>query len=191
MDGKPSAFRAEISVEGVDESVTAFRAMATRAAHTLPLMEEISQILFEQQKTRVEGLPWTPLKQVTIDRKARTNEDTTILHDEWRPLKGGKPSRVGNQLWLALTLDGATGQIKRATRTTATFGVDSKGNHKLYYARFVQNVKGTKRRILAISDEDALAICLRIAGYIYPAPGERYGGGIVPGRATAPAGGKK
>jgi hypothetical protein len=174
MNGKPSAFRSEITVEGVDMTVGEFERMARRAVMTAPLMARISQLLFEQQKARVESAPWAPLKDSTLGRKAAQGENTAIFRDEWRPVKG-RATRVGDKLWLALTLDGATGQIKRFTRTTATFGVDSKGNRQLFYARFVQNVKGTKRKILAISSEDALVISMEVAKYIYPAPGEFHG----------------
>lgn len=167
MNGKPSAFRAEISVEGVDMAVAEFREMAKRAVNTAPLMARISELLFAQQKARVESTPWEPLKDSTIARKAAQGQNTGIFRDEWRPIKGSA-TRVGNKLWLALTLDGATGQVKRFTRTTATFGVDSKGNHQLFYARFAQNNHGTQRRILAISDSDAVEITMAIANYIYP-----------------------
>jgi hypothetical protein len=174
MNGKPSAFRSEITVEGVDMTVGEFERMARRAVMTAPLMARISQLLFEQQKARVESQPWEPLKESTLKRKAAQGENTGIFRDEWRPIKG-TTTRVGNKLWLALTLDGATGQVKRFTRTTATFGVDSKGNRQLFYARFAQNNHGTKRKILAISSEDALAISVEVAKYIYPAPGEAHG----------------
>jgi hypothetical protein len=174
MNGKPSAFRSEITVEGVDMTVGEFERMARRAVMTAPLMARLSQLLFEQQKARVEKTPWAPLKDSTLKRKAAQGENTAIFRDEYRPIKG-RATRVGDKLWLALTLDGATGQIKRFTRTTATFGVDSKGNRQLFYARFAQNNHGTKRKILAISAEDALVISMEIAKYIYPAPGEFHG----------------
>lgn len=163
---KPSAFRAQVLVNGDVHAAEQIDQMAARAFDTLPLMEEIKDLLFAQQKARVESQPWEPLKDSTIARKARQDQDTSIFRDEWRPIRG-TATRIGNQMWLALTLDGATGQVKRATRTTAKFGLDSAGNHKLFYARFVQNVKGTKRKILAISEADALEITLRIAKWIY------------------------
>lgn len=140
-------------------------AMGARAFNTFPVMEAVKEMLFEQQKARVLSEPWEPLKSSTIARKERQQEDVSIFRDEWRPVKGSA-TRVGNKLWFALTVNGATGQIKRATRTTATFGVDSKGNHQLFYARMVQNVKGTKRRILAISAADATILTIKVANYI-------------------------
>lgn len=172
MDGKPSAFRAEISVNGDLHAAERIEAMGARAFNTVPVMEAVKEMLFAQQRARVLSEPWEPLKETTVARKARQGEDTSIFRDEWRPV-GGLATRVGNKLWLALTMNGATGQIKRATRTTATFGVDSKGNHQLFYARMVQNVKGTKRKILAISAADATEITLKIANWIY----DGYGAG--------------
>lgn len=162
----PTQFRAEVEVFGVSHSVEKLTAMGARAMNTLPLMEMIKELLFEQQRARVQSAPWAPLADSTITRKASQDEDVSIFRDEWRPI-GGKATRVGNKLYLALTLDGATGQIKRATRTTATFGVQSKGNQQLFYARFAQNVKGTHRQILGISDDDALGITERVGNWIY------------------------
>lgn len=160
------AFRAEIEVFGVDQTAGRLKAIGARARDTFPLMERIKQVLFEQQAERARSMPWAPLQQVTIDRKIATQEDPTIFHDEWRPIKGSA-TRVGNKLWFALTMDGATGQIKRATRTTAQFGLDARGNRPLFYARFVQNTKGTQRRLLGISTANAEEILLTTAEYIY------------------------
>lgn len=161
-----SAFRAEITVMGATATAEKINLMGARAANTLPLMEMIKELLFVQQQRRVQSTPWVPLKEVTIARKMAQGENTAIMRGEWRMI-GGQATRIADKLWLAMTLDGATGQIKRATRTTATFGVDSKGNHQLFYARFVQDVKGTKRRLLAISSADAVEILDRVGNWIY------------------------
>lgn len=160
-----SQLQAEVDVFGADTTAAAIRSMGMRAYNTLPLMEELKEFLFETQSARVKSAPWTPLKETTVARKVATEEDPSILRDEWRPI-GGRATRVGNKLYLALTLDGATGQIKRATRTWAIFGADAAGNHQLFYARFVQNVKGTKRRLLAIGEGDALTITAKVANWI-------------------------
>lgn len=162
---RPSSFRAEIEVNGAAHAAERIAAMGARAFNTFPLMEAMKEVLFAQQKARVLSSPWTGLKDVTVQRKVAQNEDPSIFRDEWRPI-GGNATRTGNKLWFALTLNGATGQIRRATRTTATFGVDSKGNNQLFYARFVQNAKGTQRKILAISDADALIITQKAANWI-------------------------
>jgi hypothetical protein len=137
--------------------------IGARAYQTLPLTEQLAEFLAVSQRQRVQEAPWAPLTEGTVARKASQGEDTGILKDEWRPIKG-TPTRRGMALYNALTSDGAPGRIKRATRTWAIFGVETKG--ELFYARFVQNVKGTKRRILAISDTDALTITERVANYI-------------------------
>lgn len=162
-----SEFRAEIKVTGAQETANAILAMGARAYNTLPLMEELKEVLYEASKARVEQAPWTPLKQSTIQRKSAQGQSTEILRDEWRPIKG-TPTRQGDALFTALTVDGAPGQIKRATRTWAIFGADSAGNHSLFYARFVQNVKGTRRQILAINESTAMVIVERVANWIRP-----------------------
>ncbi|MGZ4530810.1 MAG: hypothetical protein ACXVXP_00490 [Mycobacteriaceae bacterium] len=163
--GGRSEFRAEVEVFGANETAHKILEIGARAYNTLPLMEALKEYLFETQSARVKSAPWAPLTEGTVARKASQGENTEILRDEWRPIKG-TPTRVGNKLYLALTLDGATGQIKRATRTWAVFGADSAGNHQLFYARFVQNVKGKKRRILAISEGEALTITQRVGSFI-------------------------
>jgi hypothetical protein len=168
-NGKPSGFRTEITIEGVDSTAEEFRAMGERAMMTLPLMERLKEILFVQQRARVQSEPWEPLMDSTIARKVADHEDPSIMRGEWRMVRGGRASRVANKLWLAMTLDGATGQVKRATRTTATFGVQAKGTQQLFYARFAQNNHGKQRRLLAISADDAMDLNLEIAHYIYPA----------------------
>lgn len=161
--GGRSEFRASVEVMGVQHTEDMIARMGARAYNTLPLTVELAEFLARSQRQRVEEAPWAPLADDTVARKASQGEDTGILKDEWRPIKGA-PTRRGNALYSALTTAGAPGQIKRATRTWAIFGVDTKG--ELFYARFVQNVKGTKRRILAISATDALTITERVANYI-------------------------
>lgn len=161
--GGRSEFKAVVEVEGVAHTADMLARMGARAYNTLPLTEQLAEFLAASQRQRVEEAPWAPLTDDTVARKASQGEDTGILKDEWRPI-GGTPTRRGNALYNALTTDGAPGQIKRATRTWAIFGVDTKGD--LFYARFVQNVKGTKRRILAISAADGLAIVEKVANYV-------------------------
>lgn len=152
---------------GAAETAKAILAMGERAYNTLPLMEEIKEILFESQAERVQSAPWTPLTEGTVERKTSEGSNPAILRDEPRYWKG-KPTRTPDALYLALTLDGATNQIKRATRTWAIFGANSSGTNQLYYARFVQNVKGKKRRILAINEETAMTVTEMVANYIRP-----------------------
>jgi hypothetical protein len=166
-----------VEVNGAVQAGERLRMLGSRAFNTLPIMETMAEFLFESQRARVQTEPWAPLKDVTVARKLSQDEDPGILKDEWRPIKG-KPTRVGNKLYLALTLDGATGQVKRATRTTATFGVKSAGKQELFYARFVQNVKGTKRRILALSEADALAVTEGIGSWIVAGEGAGQSGYI-------------
>lgn len=163
----PAASRIRLAVEvsGANKSAEAFGAMAERAYNTLPLTEMLVRELFDISRKRVDRAPWAPLTDGTVARKNAQGEDSGILRDEWRPIKG-VPTRKGDLLYTALTQWGAPGQYKRATRTMATFGVQSAGQGPLFYARFVQNVKGKKRRILAVSRADAAGISEMVVRYI-------------------------
>ena len=152
-----SRLRVAVEINGDVQAQAIIKEMGRRAMETSPLMAAVAQELFHISAERVKEAPWAPLKDNTVARKVSQEENPEIIRDEWRPIKG-RATRVGDKLYLALTLRGATGQILRSTRTTATFGVKSKGNQELFYARFVQNVKGTKRRLLAIPAESAVTI---------------------------------
>lgn len=156
-----SKFRANILVEGVTVTEEYLKGMGERAFATEVLMEEMCELLEIAARSRLSGAPWQPLTDGTVTRKAGQGEDTRIMRDEWRPI-GGTPTRQGDALWTAL--DGGAGSYKIATRTMATYGVNTKGS--LYYARFVQNVKGTKRKLLAIPAEYAVGMVDKIASYI-------------------------
>ena len=160
-----SEFRATVEVSGATETAAAFRSMGARAYNTLPLMEVIKERLFEASKERVESAPWAPLTEGTIARKVEQGSNPAILRDEPRMWKGSA-TRRRDALYTALTVSGAPGQVKRCTRTWAIFGVDAAGNHSLYYARFVQNVKGTKRRILAINQSVALEVTEMVGSWV-------------------------
>lgn len=160
-----SEFRAEVIVTGAAETAAEFRSMGARAYNTLPLTEQIKELLFESQRERVQQAPWAPLKDSTITRKSAQGSNIGVLRDEPRTING-TPTRRRDALYTALTVNGAPGQIKRATRTWAVFGADAAGNHPLYYARFVQNVKGTHRRLLAINQTTALGIVERVGSWI-------------------------
>jgi hypothetical protein len=156
-----SKFRASVLVQGVDVTETYLRDMGERAFATEVLMSEIAEMLEIAARSRLHGSPWKPLTDGTVARKSAQGEDTGIMRDEWRPIKG-TPTRRGDALYTAL--DGGAGSFKHATRTTATYGVNTKGD--LFYARFVQNVKGTKRKLLAIPADHAVGMVDRIASYI-------------------------
>lgn len=166
MAPRPSAFRAEIEVNGDVKAVDAILAVGKRAQETRPLMEAITGMLQSQQRARVNQSPYAPLEASTIDKKIRENEAPVILRDSSRRIKG-VPTRVPDALYRAITVPNAPGQLRRITRASATFGVKSAGHGELFYARFVQNVKGKKRRILAISEGDALALVKVCASYVY------------------------
>jgi hypothetical protein len=153
-----------VEVNGALQAGERLRMLGSRGYNTLPLTEKLVEVLAASQRKRVEEAPWAPLTEGTVARKVSTGENPAILRDEWRPIKG-KATRTGNALYLALTLDGATGQVRAATRTRATFGVNTKGN--LFYARFVQNVKGTKRRILAIDEATALTVTEMVGSWLF------------------------
>lgn len=159
-----SAFRAEVEVFGATQSADRMSALGYRAFNTFPLMKEIGALLYEQQKKRVESRPWTPLNPKTIANKTYAGENPDIFHSEWR-MRRGKATRMANAMWDALTIDGAKGQKKRVTRTTASFGVNTKGD--LYYVRFQQGTTHQPRRqVLAINANDAMEITMAITTYI-------------------------
>jgi hypothetical protein len=163
---KPAAFRAEVEVFGAKQSAEALRNMGERAYNTGPLMVELLLVLADSQRERMKTAPWAALKENTVERKAEQGEITEIFRDESRPIKGS-PTRVPDALYNAITVPGAPGQLRHTTRTWAVFGVQSAGKGQLFYARFVQNVRGTRRKILAISEETALTVAERTASYVY------------------------
>lgn len=166
MAPKPSAFRAYVEVNGDVRAADAIKAIGHRAAHTLPLMEVVVGQMAQQQKRRVESKPYTPPQANTVARKASENQNPDIFRDEARRIKG-QPTRVPDALYRAATSAGAPGQLRHITRASATFGLKSAGNGEFFYARFVQNVKGKKRRIFAISETDALALVKTVASFVY------------------------
>jgi hypothetical protein len=156
-----SRFRAQVTIEGLAVTEEFFKEMGNRAFATEVLMEEMAERLEIAARSRLQGSPWKPLASDTVARKSAQGEDTGIMRDEWRPI-GGTPTRRGDALWTAL--DGGAGSYKHATRTTATYGVNTKG--EFFYARFVQNVKGTKRKLLAIPADHAVGMVDTIVMYI-------------------------
>jgi hypothetical protein len=156
-----SRFRAQVVIEGLHVTEAYMKEMGDRAFATEILMSELAEMLEIAARHRLEKAPWRPLTSGTVARKEAQAENTDIMRDEWRPI-AGTPTRRGDALWTAL--NGGAGSFKHATRTTATYGVNTKGD--LFYARFVQNVKGTKRKLLAIPAEDAVGITERIVQYI-------------------------
>lgn len=163
---RPSRLRVGVEVEGLNEALATIDGIGNRAYQTTPLMSMIVQHLAGISRERVEGeKPWKPLTPGTMARKSAQGEDTGILRDEWRPI-AGTPTRQGDMLYRALTQDGAPGQLRHWTRTFAQFGVKSAGQGELFYARFVQNVHGTKRKILAIKPDQAVEIGGMVARYI-------------------------
>lgn len=162
---KPSKHRVVVDVFGIKETSEALRAMAERAYNTYPLTRETVAFLADEQRERMNKSRYLPLTAGTTERKILQGENPGTFRDEYRPIKG-QPTRRRDALYQAVTVPGAPGQIRRATRTWAIFGVDSAGKGELFYARMVQNVKGRKRKILAISEKGAMTLGERAANYI-------------------------
>lgn len=156
-----SQFKAVVEIEGLKVSKDLIKDMGDRAYGTEVLMEELAEGLEIAARARLMGAPWKPLTDSTVARKASQGEDTQIMRDEWRPI-AGTPTRRGDALWSAL--DGGPGSYKLATRTTATYGVRTTGD--LFYGRFVQNVNGTHRKLLAIPEKYAVGMVDKIITYI-------------------------
>lgn len=157
MAPKPSAFRAHIEVNGDAQAAHFIEQIGYRASHTLPLMKDLVEVLQLQQKRRMEQKPWAPLEANTVARKVSENENPDTFRDEARRIKG-QATRVPDALYRAITVPNAPGQLRYVTRASATFGLKSAGHGEFFYARFVQNVKGKKRRILALTPDDALML---------------------------------
>jgi hypothetical protein len=163
---RPSQLKAYVDVNGDVAAADALKSIGYRASHTRPLMEQIVGVLQAQQARRIQSDPYTPLAEDTVERKVRELENPATFRDESRMIKG-KPTRVPDNLFKAVTSPTHPGQLRVVTRASATFGLKSAGNGEFFYARFVQNVKGTKRRILAISPGNAQILVSGVASYIY------------------------
>ena len=160
-----SQFKAVVEIAGLDMAEASIKEMGDRAYNTTILMEELMEELEIAARARLADPGWAPLTEGTVTRKASQGEDTSIMRDEWRPI-AGNPTRRGDALYTAL--QGGPGSYKAATRTTATFGVNTTG--ELFYARFVQNVKGTQRKLLAIPEQYAVLIVDKTVRYIIGVP---------------------
>ncbi len=160
-----SKFGAVVEITGLDTSEAMLKAIGDRAFDTYLLMEELTEDLEIAARARNQGSPWAPLTEGTVARKASQGEDTGIFRDEWRPIKG-TPTRKGDALWTALS--GGAGSYRASTRASATFGIRNTGD--LFYARMVQNTKGTKRKLLAIPAEYAVAMTEHVVRYILDIP---------------------
>ena len=182
---RPSGFRAQIEVNGDVLAAERLEGIGRRARKTRPLMETIVGVLFTQQRARIASKPWKPLADSTVERKISENENPDIFRDEARRIKG-QPTRTPDAMYQALTTPNAPGQLRYITNASAAFGLDSKGRGPFFYARFVQNVKGNQRRILAISADDALQLTQLVASYIYD--GWEKPGGLTARKPTSTSG---
>lgn len=183
---KPSAFRAQVEVNGAAQAAGMIRAVGARARNTLPLMEEMVGLLQMQQARRVRSNPYLPLSEETVARKIREAENPETFRDEHRFIRN-HPTRTADAMYHALTEPSYPGQLKHATRASATYGLQSAGQGPFFYARFVQNVKGAKRRIMAISTDDAMIILGFIEQYIMGAVWQQRLGNAGAGKPTGAA----
>lgn len=163
---RPSQLKAVIEINGDALAADLLEAIGRRAYETQPLMEQVVGVLQAQQARRIQSSPYPPLTDETIARKVRELENPGVFRDEARFIKGS-PTRMPDDLYQAIVSSNHPGQLRHVTRASATFGVKSAGNGPLFYARFVQNVKGTKRRILAITPANARTLTFGIASYIF------------------------
>lgn len=92
-----------------------------------------------------------PPSAKTVENKTAAGESTKILSADWR-MQNGRATRDGGYLWAALS---SGGNIKRATRTTATVGIRARGG--AFYVKFID--RGTAsmpaRRLVTITESDA------------------------------------
>lgn len=161
--------RFELTVIGADIAAADMEAIGARARNSGPLMQELKEMLFQQQKARVESLPWPGLADSTVERKTRQNLTPELLRDEPRTI-GGNDTRRRDQLWDTLTRRSAQGKSVRATRTVARYGIKADGASKLFYARFFNygNGKGgPPRQLLGISGENAAEIVVKVSEWLY------------------------
>ena len=161
--------RFELTVVGADLAAADMEAIGARVRNSGPLMQELKEMLFEQQKRRVESMPWPGLADSTVERKSRQGLMPELLRDEPRTV-AGSDTRKRDQLWDTLTRRSAQGKSVRATRTVARYGIKADGNSKLFYARFFNygNGKGAPpRQLLGISAGDAAEIVVKVSEWLY------------------------
>lgn len=163
---RPSQLKAVIEINGDALAADLLKAIGDRAYNTRPLMERTVGVLQVQQARRIQSGAYEPLTDETTARKVRELENPGVFRDEARFVKGA-PTRVPDELYQAVVSSDHPGQLRRITRASATFGLKSAGNGPLFYARFVQNVKGKKRRILAISPANARTLVFGVASYVF------------------------
>lgn len=158
----------ELTVIGADIAAEDVTAIGERVRASGPLMQELKELLFKQQKARVESMPWPGLAASTIERKTRQGLNPSMLRDEPRAIAGAD-TRKPDWLWEALTIRSRQGKSVRATRTTARYGIKAGGTSGLFYARFFNygNGKGSPpRQLLGISAADAAEIVVKVAEWL-------------------------
>lgn len=172
---RPSSFKAYIEVNGDLAVASHIAAMGARAKKSRPLMEEMVGLLQIQQARRVRSDPYLPLLPTTVEQKIKEGANPETFRDRQRRTKKDGDTRIPDELFQALTMPAHKEQYRYVTNASAVFGVNSKGKAKLFYARMVQNVKSKegqkRRRILAISAEDAFVITGWCSEWIMGGPG--------------------
>ncbi len=156
-----SSLRVECEVNGDLVTHDMLRLMGQRAYNIAPIGEAIGELLKKDVAARAQGQPWLDITDETKARKERQEELPLVMRDERRPVRG-EDTRRPDELWDALTT--GSGTRISFTRTTVKYGIPVQGD--LFYARMVENVKGTKRRLMAVTEEGAFAMAVLVSDYV-------------------------
>jgi len=166
-------FSVHMGITGADETCSALEDMALALIKSKPIMVKAMPIIQRQMIERMAEAPWLPLTEGTVERKIGQFENPEVFRDESRPIRG-KATRIPDLLYHAIVTPGTPGALRRVTPKSATFGVESKNGQLLWYARFVQNVKGRQRRILAFTPANAIELAELVKYEVYSSWTERW-----------------
>ena len=150
--------QAEDMLEGVVE----------RLKDMKPVNKQIVEVIAAKQAERFHNNNWAPLAESTKKRKESQGKSTEVFRDE---TSGGKQPREADGLYHVITTPNHPGQIKRASKKKATFGIKTTGQY--YYAPMAQNAGGkkgkkgiTKRWLLGMEKTDVLIFAKMVTGFI-------------------------
>jgi hypothetical protein len=156
----------EVRIEGGDELNDNMEAIAKRLLDGKVFMAEGVEMMQACSIARWNSHPWEPEAQSTQTRKAREGASTEVFRDQRSQGTSKSRQRTPDALYHAVTSPHDPGQVRRVTKTAATFGIRASGRGPLFYARFASNVKGVKRRILAMNPATVALVTRRYCRYI-------------------------
>jgi hypothetical protein len=156
----------EVRIEGGEELNDNMEAIAKRLLDGKVFMAEAVEMMQECSIERWESDPWAPEAPSTQQRKASEGLSTQVFRDQGSQGTTASRKRIPDALYHAVTSPHDPGQVRRVTKSAATFGIRASGRGPLFYARFASNVKGVKRRILAMNPATVLLITEKYRRFI-------------------------